>query len=79
MLSVNLNALTVSSECEKLLGQEAFERAYKYLKDVRFGDDLKDEDSIMDGLGKIVDKPRDCFLVDQLLFMEKQAEIAAMT
>ena len=77
--SSQFHPLTVSSECEKLLGQEAFERVYKYLKDVRFGDVLKDEESIMDGLGKIVDKPRDCFLVDQLLFMEKQAEIAAMT
>lgn len=52
---------------------------YSYLKKERFGDELSSEDSILDGLAKIVDKPGDCFLVDQLLFMEKQAEIAAMT
>ncbi|XP_078365855.1 LOW QUALITY PROTEIN: serine/threonine-protein kinase Nek11-like [Oculina patagonica] len=67
------------AECEKLLGREAFRRAYSYLKQVRFADELKSEDSILDGLAKIVDKPGDCFIVDQLLFMEKQAEIAAMT
>lgn len=67
------------AECEKLLGQEAFCRAYSYLKKVRFGEEQRDEDSILDGLAKIVDKPGDCFIVDQLLFMEKQAEIAAMT
>lgn len=67
------------SECQKLLGQEAFRRAYSYLKKVRFGEEQRDEDSILDGLAKIVDKPGDCVIVDQLLFMEKQAEIAAMT
>lgn len=29
----------------------------------------------MDGLRNLVGKPRDCFLVDQLLFLEKQEEI----
>lgn len=67
------------AECEKLLGREAFRRVYSYLKQVRFGDEQRSEDSILDGLAKIVDKPGDCFIVDQLLFMEKQAEIAAMT
>lgn len=67
------------TECERLLGVEAFHRVYSYLKQVRFGDELSNEDSVLDGLTKLVDKPRDCFLVDQLLFMEKQAEIAAMT
>lgn len=69
----------MTSECEKLLGHEAFPRVYSYLKQVRFGDEQRSEDSILDGLAKIVDKPGDCFIVDQLLFMEKQAEIAAMT
>lgn len=67
------------TECERLLGVEAFHRVYSYLKKARFGDEISNEDSILDGLAKIVDKPGDCFLVDQLLFMEKQAEIASMT
>ena len=33
------------------------------------------EDSIMSGLRNIVGNIRDCFLVDQLLFLEKQQEI----
>ena len=49
---------------------------YSFLKQVRFENELRSEDSIQDGLAKIVDKPSDCFIVDQLLFMEKQAEIA---
>ena len=48
---------------------------YSFLKQVRFENELRSEDSIQDGLAKIVDKPRDCFIVDQLLFMEKQAEM----
>lgn len=48
---------------------------YSFLKQVRFENELRSEDSIQDGLAKIVDKPRDCFIVDQLLFMEKQAEL----
>lgn len=48
---------------------------YSFLKQVRFENELRSEDFIQDGLAKIVDKPRDCFIVDQLLFMEKQAEM----
>ena len=69
----------MTSECKRLLGAESFHQVYSYLKQVRFGDELSNEDSVLDGLAKIVDKPGDCFIVDQLLFMEKQAEIAAMT
>ena len=67
------------SEGERLLGAQTFHQVYSYLKQVRFGDELSNEDSVLDGLARIVDKPGDCFIVDQLLFMEKQAEIAAMT
>lgn len=68
----------LKAECERLLGAEAFRRVYSYLKQARFEDEHRSEDSILDGLAKIVDKPRDCFIVDQLLFMEKQAEIASV-
>lgn len=67
------------AEGERLLGAQTFRQVYSYLKQVRFGDELSNEDSVLDGLARIVDKPGDCFIVDQLLFMEKQAEIAAMT
>ncbi len=66
-----------SSECRRLLGAEEFHKAYDYLKRIRFGDEesILSEASIMDGLRGLVTKPRDCFLVDQLLFLEKQEEI----
>ncbi|XP_031552591.1 serine/threonine-protein kinase Nek11-like [Actinia tenebrosa] len=66
-------------ECIKLLGEDEFQKVYIFLKDARFGEEFQNEESIVAGLGKIVKNPRDCFLVDQLLFMEKQAEIAVMT
>ena len=52
-------------------------KAYDYLNKVRFEADesILSEESIMDGLRGLVAKPRDCFLVDQLLFLEKQEEI----
>lgn len=66
------------TECQKVLGQEAFEKAYKYLKKARYEKqnslDSAEED-IMKGLRKFVKNPSDCFLVDQLLFLEEQAKI----
>ena len=35
-----------------------------------------DENVIMKGLAQIVKNPNDCFIVDQLLFLEAQADIA---
>lgn len=66
------------TECQKVLGQEAFEKAYNYLKKARYEKqnslDSAEED-IMKGLRKFVKNPSDCFLVDQLLFLEEQAKI----
>lgn len=62
-----------------MLGQEAFEKAYNYLKKARYEKqnslDSAEED-IMKGLRKFVKNPSDCFLVDQLLFLEEQAKIS---
>lgn len=66
------------AECEKVLGAEGFEKAYNYLKKARYEKqnslDSAEED-IMRGLRKFVKNPSDCFLVDQLLFLEEQAKI----
>lgn len=67
------------TECERLFGAKVFQQVYSYLESVRFGEKISSEDSVLEGLSKIVNKPGDCFLVDQLLFLEKQAEISAMT
>ncbi|XP_033104672.1 serine/threonine-protein kinase Nek11-like [Anneissia japonica] len=67
-------------ECEKKLGKDAFRKAYAFLKDARFGDKkggmaTLDENAIMKGLRQFVRNPSDCFLVDQLLFLEEQAKM----
>ncbi|XP_071959604.1 serine/threonine-protein kinase Nek11-like [Antedon mediterranea] len=64
-------------ECEKKLGKVAFKKAYSFLKEARFGDGKAtlDENAIMKGLRQFVGNPSDCFLVDQLLFLEEQAKM----
>ena len=68
---------------QRKLGEDQFERAYTYLKSARFGAKGKgnksnDENEIMRGLSQICKNPNDCFLVDQLLFLEAQAQISEM-
>ena len=60
------------------MGQDEFQKAYKYLKTARNSEDGKDksEKEIMDGLRKYVKNPSDCFMVDQLLFLEEQAKLS---
>lgn len=59
------------SECEKVLGADNFNKAYSYLKNAR-SKDLTTEEDIMQGLRDFVKNPSDCFIVDQLLFLEEQ-------
>ena len=47
---------------------------YEYLKSARYADKAMGESEIMAGLRKIAKNVRDCFLIDQLVFLEKQAE-----
>ena len=66
------------AECEKKLGKGEFQRAYEYLKEARFGEGVSantDETIMMKELRKIVKNPNDCFLVDQLLFLEEQSKL----
>jgi NIMA (never in mitosis gene a)-related kinase len=61
-----------------VFGEKTFKKVYRYLREVRFDrKETMDEQSIIEGLGKFVAHPTDCFLVDQLLFLEKQMEISA--
>lgn len=61
------------AECEKVLGNEPFEKAYNYLKTARYSRASETtEENIMQGLREFVKNPSDCFLVDQLLFLEEQ-------
>ncbi|XP_066290148.1 serine/threonine-protein kinase Nek11-like [Branchiostoma lanceolatum] len=65
------------TQCEKALGKDTFRKVYRYLKDTRFGgnNETIDEVDLMNGLRKYVANPSDCFIVDQLLFLEEQAKI----
>lgn len=60
-------------QATRLLGSDNFKKCYEYLKEQRRysrnGD--FDENKIFEGLKKIVSNPADCFLVDQLLFLEE--------
>ena len=68
----------IKAEAIAKLGREQFEKAYDYLKEARFNQDQSkknlDENSIMKGLAKMVRNPNDCFIVDQLLFLEHGSE-----
>lgn len=67
----------VLRECKRILGEEAFQKAYDYLKQARYlkTSSVDSEETIMQGLREFVKNPSDCFLVDQLLFLEEQAKI----
>ncbi|XP_046329219.2 serine/threonine-protein kinase Nek11-like isoform X2 [Haliotis rufescens] len=64
------------AQCESVLGKETFEKAYSYLRGARYEKEgaNKSEKDIMQGLRELVKNPSDCFLVDQLLFLEEQAK-----
>ncbi|XP_063951532.1 serine/threonine-protein kinase Nek11-like [Lytechinus pictus] len=67
------------TECEKKFGKESFKTAYAFLKEARFGDmkDTMDDTMIMRKLRDYVKNVSDCFLIDQLLFLEEQAKVSS--
>lgn len=56
-----------------------FGQIYDYLRTARYSGGMADERAIMAGLRRILPQGnvRDCFLVDQIVFLEKQAEAVA--
>ncbi|ELT89257.1 hypothetical protein CAPTEDRAFT_177924 [Capitella teleta] len=69
------------AEAGRKLGASQFEQVYQYLKRVRFPSvpsaaSTLNEGEIMRGLRQIVNNPNDCFIVDQLLFLEAQADMS---
>jgi NIMA (never in mitosis gene a)-related kinase len=57
----------------QLLGESTFEKVYDYLVKQRTAqktDPNLDDGKIAQGLTAFVKKPGDCFLVDQLVFLE---------
>ncbi|XP_064362470.1 serine/threonine-protein kinase Nek11 isoform X3 [Dromaius novaehollandiae] len=54
------------------LGEEVFERVYRYLKQAR--QQNASEDEVRRSLEKVVSRASDCFEVDQLLYFEEQLQ-----
>ena len=69
-----LHLYLLPRQCIQIYGVEQFGQIYDFLRRYRYASGAADEKAIMDGLRKIVPNVRDCFLVDQLVFLEKQAE-----
>lgn len=59
-------------QCQQIYGTENFQKVYEYMKRARSGGIVVNEEALMLDLRKIVSNTRDCFLVDQLVFLEKQ-------
>ncbi|KAL2084676.1 hypothetical protein ACEWY4_020194 [Coilia grayii] len=56
------------------LGQEVFQRVYDYLREARRR--KESEVVVKEALGRLVERPSDCFEVDQLLYYEEQLQEA---
>lgn len=64
----------IISDAERILGKHTFLCVYEYLKMARSDDSSQSEAEVITGLRGITDNVRDCFLVDQIVFLEKQTE-----
>ena len=62
------------------MGKKDFDIAHDFLRKARFGDEVAgktlDENEIMRELKKIISNPGDCFMLDQLLFLEEQQKMS---
>lgn len=59
-----------TSQCIAIYGEESFRKLHRFLYEARSNG--TDEVAIIAGLKRIVNNTRDCFLIDQLIFLEKQ-------
>ena len=67
------------SQCQQIYGEEEFGRIYHYLKEARSQPaQTVDESRVISGLRPLTSNFRDCFLVDQLVFLEKQDKSSAL-
>ena len=69
-----ISLTSVHSNCVQIFGAECFQRVYECLVRARYTDKVDNELVIMEQLRNIVPNVRDCFIVDQLVFLEKQTE-----
>ncbi|XP_014663756.1 PREDICTED: serine/threonine-protein kinase Nek11-like, partial [Priapulus caudatus] len=63
-------------QCDVVLGAEAFKKVYSYLRSARFQSSVSvTDEQVIRQLKRYCKNPADCFLVEQLLFLEEQARI----
>ncbi|XP_065180638.1 uncharacterized protein LOC135811339 [Sycon ciliatum] len=58
------------ADCIQVLGEEDFVKVYKFLQSAHFGPVPLGEAELRAGLAKLVSSVRDCFRVEQLIFLE---------
>jgi hypothetical protein len=70
---LNLTCLDFYRQAMRRLGEDSFNKVYAYLRQQRKGPDASnmDENRIFEHLKQLNVNPSDCFLVDQLLFLEE--------
>lgn len=64
----------IYSDALRIFGPDVFQSVYRYLKVARADEGMADEAKVLMGLRSITQNIKDCFLVDQLVFLEKQRE-----
>eukprot|EP00116_Pleurobrachia_bachei_P003285 sb/3463547/ len=68
---------TLRQKCQQKLGPDMFHKIHNYLSEARFGEEVVPEEVIVGNLRQWVpDLVSDCFLVDQLIYLEKQELLA---
>ncbi|XP_019849874.1 PREDICTED: serine/threonine-protein kinase Nek11-like [Amphimedon queenslandica] len=66
--------LQLQNDALRIFGPDVFQSVYRYLKVARADGGVADEAKVLMGLRSITQNIKDCFLVDQLVFLEKQRE-----
>ncbi|KAL8590562.1 hypothetical protein ACOMHN_010998 [Nucella lapillus] len=73
----DIKVRNLKKQCITSLGEDVFKKAYEYLRKARSEENGKSEHEIMQGLREYVKNPSDCFIVDQLLFLEEQSKLGS--
>ena len=70
---MTLDLSCCSRQCISIYGEEVFQRIYAHLKEARSHSIPNgNEADVVSGLKLLTSNTRDCFLVDQLVFLERR-------
>lgn len=71
MCVVYFQLLFLFRQAVRVLGETSFKKCYEFIKTQRANN--VDDSKIYEGLKGLTSHPNDCFLIDQLIFLEEQA------